>query len=32
MNKDQSIREFQLKRYSDKLPMIPDADCLAFDK
>ena len=27
MNKDQSIREFQLKRYSDKLPMIPDADC-----
>ena len=33
-NKDQPIREFQLKKkkYSEPLPMIPDADCLGFDK
>ena len=32
MNKDRPIREFQLKEYSEQLPMIPDADCLCFDK
>ena len=31
-NKDQPIREFQLKKYSEELLMIPDADCLGFDK
>ena len=32
MNKDRPIREFQLQKYSEQLPMIPDADCLGFDK
>ena len=31
MNKDRPIREFQLQKYSEQLPMIPDADCLGFD-
>ena len=27
-----TIREFKLKKYSEQLRMIPDADCLGFDK
>ena len=31
-NKDQPIREFQLKKFSEELIMIPDANYLGFDK